>query len=149
MNKKNLIIIVITFSIVLIGTGVFIFLNKPSSNKGNTNIDNMIYDEGTPSGSGGIEKTYDEMTWEYKLQDQIINKSYELYPNDTDFKFNKNNTISYTLSQLIELGFDLSDFNTETLHCDLDNSKFEVSYNEKFNYYSREVSLSCINDLES
>lgn len=137
-NKKNIIIIligIVLIGILILGIGVYL---------GNQN--KKIEEEDKPIRGVNEGMTYDEFyNWETKLNVRAIELVEEVF-NDK-YPIEKDGTFTITLYDLqTKYGKNLSQYNTNTITCDLKNSIITIKKeNEE---YRKSVRLVCSNSEE-
>ena len=118
-NKKLLIILGIVLLLVIVGGIIFVLRNSDViEEKPKPPVAQM----GGTSGDGSYI-----YGWKENLDGLIYEKFLEIFPEDYDFKLKVNQSFTITLEDMQEhFDADLSDFNTETIKCNLEKSYFKV-----------------------
>ena len=134
-GKKGLLLVIILVLVVGIGFGGYYFYSKSNTNKSKkdtTKQDDVV--------------DVEEDSWFTKLNIRLIELFNEKYPLDHAFDVDEDGKITFTLKDLRELEVDVSEFNTDSIHCDEDNSKIIIT--KSGDEYLRMTSLDCTNDNE-
>ena len=136
-SKKILILILIIILLVCgVGCYFYFFRGDNTIKKDTKNKDNN-----TP--------VVDEIgeNWFTKLNVRVISLFNEKFPLDHQFDVNEGEELNFTLNDLKNLGVDVSEFNTDTIHCDENNSK--VIIRNSNGDFLRMSALDCTNDNEN
>jgi len=134
MKKILFWIIIIVLLIGLCFGGYYLYSKSNNSNKK------------TPSKSKNEVVEEVEDSWFTKLNIRLIELFNEKYPLDYVFDVDDDGNKTFTLKDLKELGVDVSEFNTDVIHCDEDNSKLIIT--KKGEEFLRMTALDCTNDNE-
>ena len=133
--KKILLWIIIIILLVAICFGCYYLISK-SNNKGTNK---------KPNGNNPVvDKTED--SWFTKLNIRLIELFNEKYPLDYQFDIEDEGQLTFTLKDLKNLGVDVSEFNTDIIHCDEDTSRIVVT--KSGDEFLRMSALDCTNDNE-
>jgi len=134
-SKKILLWIFIIILLVGIGFGCYYYLSKSdkNSNKKNKNTDKTV-----------VEKNEDSCFT--KLNIRLVELFNEKFPFDYEFDVDESGSTTFTLKDLRNIGVDVSEFNTDTIHCDEDTSKIIIT--KSGDDYLRMTALDCTNDEE-
>ena len=131
--KKALIFIIVIVLLVGLGFGGYYLYNKNNTEtKKSKENDQTIID--------------DEDSWFKKLNIRLIELFNEKYPMDYDFDLDDGEHITFTLKDLRDLEVDISEFNTDIIHCDEDTSRIVIT--KDGDEYQRMTALDCTNDEE-
>ena len=128
-NKFAVIIVIVVIFLIILG---FVLYQKDHSSH-------------IPIGVGGDSDK--QKTWNGSLYIRFSELFDELFPNNDLFQVSEDNELRITLNELKDVGMDISEFNTDTIHCDLDKSYATISYDSDYQQYFRSFYLDCTNDL--
>lgn len=134
MKKILFWIIIIVLLIGLCFGGYYLYSKSNNSNKK------------TPAKNKNEVVEEVEDSWFTKLNIRLIELFNEKYPLDYVFDVDDDGNKTFTLKDLKELGVDVSEFNTDVIHCDEDNSKLIIT--KKGEEFLRMTALDCTNDNE-
>lgn len=134
MKKILFWIIIIVLLIGLCFGGYYLYSKSNNSNKK------------TPDKNKNEVVEEVEDSWFTKLNIRLIELFNEKYPLDYVFDVDDDGNKTFTLKDLKELGVDVSEFNTDVIHCDEDNSKLIIT--KKGDEFLRMTALDCTNDNE-
>jgi len=138
MKKSKKILILILIIILLVaGVGCYFYFFRGNNTKSKNNSSKK---DNTP--------VVDEVSenWFTKLNVRVITLFNEKFPLDHQFDINDGEELTFTLKDLRDLGVDVSEFNTDTIHCDEDSSK--VVIRKSGEDFLRMSALDCTNDNE-
>lgn len=118
-KRKKLIIIGIILLFIIIGVTTFILRKHDTPEE---KPKPPVVQMGGTSGDGSYI-----YGWKENLDGLIYQKFIEIFPEDYDFKLKVNQSFTVTLEDMQEhFDVDLSEFNTETIKCNLEKSYFKV-----------------------
>lgn len=134
-SKKILLWIIILILLVGLGFGGYYLYTKSNDKSTNkkSNKNNPV-----------VDKTED--SWFTKLNIRLIELFNEKYPLDYQFDVDDDGQVVFTLKDLRNLGVDVSEFNTDIIHCDEDTSRVVVT--KDGDEFLRMSALDCTNDNE-
>ena len=137
MKKGKKIFILLLIIILLVaGVGCYFYFFRGNDTKSKSNkkkSDTPVVDEISEN-------------WFTKLNVRVIALFNEKFPLDHQFDINDGEELTFTLKDLRDLGVDVSEFNTDTIHCDEDDSK--VIIRRSGEDFFRMSALDCTNDNE-
>ena len=144
-NKKKIIILiaVLVIAIALITFGVLYSSKKDETPDNKTTETEEVTEQEIPTGEGGDSSPEEFYNWETNLYiraSEIIDSTFK-----NKYTLDENGEFNITFAQIeSKYGADLSEFNTETINCDLTNSTLKVTRNGED--YQKEILLSCTNN---
>ncbi len=141
MKRKILISIVLVFGVLLVTAGVLVTLQSTKPEEKPQQQEEQPKEPEIPVGEGGDMSPEEFYNWETNLyiraneiMDETFNDKYTL---------DENGEFNITLETLQnKYKKDLSEFNNDTVECDLSNCKVKVTKNGT--EYQKEIHLSCI-----
>ena len=141
MNKSKIIVIMLCgIGLMTIGSGIFMFKNASSTDNPPSEIP-----EKSPLGDSSGMSPEEFYNWETNLNiraAEIVDETF-----GGNYTLDENGEFNIKLSDLNKIyNKDLSEFNTDTITCDLEKSTIQV-YKEDGSY-EKAVSLFCTNSAE-